>query len=395
MSQFSDTESFVRATLPGRAAACARPHHIRSAAAWFQSRFPGRVLYAVKANPAPWALEAVRAAGVTWFDVTGDTEFDGIAPLLGAQTAFMHPVKAPGAIARAYQDRHCRVFALDHERERLKIMAATGQARDLTLMIRVAVSNEDAILPLGVKFGVAGEEALALLASSRLCAERLGVSFHVGSQCMDPASFMRGIETVDALVREAGVTLDIIDVGGGFPCAYPGLRPPPMEDYLSAITAAVAASPVCAGAELWCEPGRAIAAESESILTRVELRKGDALYLNDGAFGHLYDAAHESWRFPARLIRPEGASTASLEPFQLWGPTCDAADHMPGPFLLPADTREGDYVEFGLVGAYGRAMRSSFNGFGAFDEVFVSDTPFTGLVTRADASAPQATAMVG
>ncbi|MCG8442806.1 MAG: type III PLP-dependent enzyme, partial [Caulobacterales bacterium] len=331
MTVYESTESLVRRTSPERATACARPHLIEAAARRFRALFPGRTLYAVKANPAPWAIAAVRRAGVTSFDVASEPEFEAIADVEGAHAALMHPVKGRGAIARAYFERGCRTMALDHEDELAKILAVTGGARDLSLFVRASVSNAGAVLPLEGKFGASPAEAPALLRAARRAGARLGVAFHVGSQCMDPASFTRALDAVGGLVREAGVRVDIINVGGGFPCAYPGLAPAPLEDYAGAIAEGVSRFPGGDAAELWCEPGRAIAAEGESILTRIELRKGDALYLNDGAFGHLYDAAHESWRFPARLIRPDGASNAPLTAFRLWGPTCDAADHMPGP----------------------------------------------------------------
>ena len=107
-------------------------------------------------------------------------------------------------------------------------------------------------------------------------------------------------------------------------------------------------------------------AEASSILTKVELKKGDALYLNDGSYGSLFDAAHAKWPFPVKLFRSEGGEAleveGALQPFRFYGPTCDSLDHMPGPFWLPDDIREGDYIEIGMLGAYGIAMNTRFNG---------------------------------
>jgi ornithine decarboxylase len=196
-----------------------------------------------------------------------------------------------------------------------------------------------------------------------------------------------------ALVR-AGVFADVVDVGGGFPSIYPGMVPPDMADYIDSIDRGFAEMMVHETTELWCEPGRALVAEASSILTKVELKKGDALYLNDGSYGSLFDAAHTKWPFPVKLFR--GAETADdgeaievegpLKPFRFYGPTCDSLDHMPGPFWLPDDVREGDYIEIGMLGAYGVAMNTRFNGFGDAETVVVEDAPMASMFGLAERS---------
>ena len=111
---------------------------------------------------------------------------------------------------------------------------------------------------------------------------------------------------------------------------------------------------------------------------RVERRRGDELYINDGAYGALFDAAHVGWRFPVELLRAQ-ASDAELQPFSFYGPTCDDMDYMAGPFLLPADVGPGDYIEIGMLGAYGCAMRTGFNGFTAETMIAVDDAPMASL----------------
>jgi ornithine decarboxylase len=130
--------------------------------------------------------------------------------------------------------------------------------------------------------------------------------------------------------------------------------------------------------ELWCEPGRALVAESSSILTKVELRKADALYLNEGSYGSLFDATHSKWPFPVKLVR-DGEASETAKPFGFYGPTCDSIDYMPGPFWLPDDVGEGDYVEIGMLGAYGVAMNTRFNGFGDTETVVVGDAPMASM----------------
>lgn len=355
---------------------CVRPHAAQKAADWFVRRFPGDVLYAVKANPHPAILDAVYAAGVRWFDVASLPEIELVANRFeDATLAFMHPVKARSAIRKAYYDYGVRIFVLDSREELAKIVEETGGAKDLHLVVRLAVSSDYAQHKLSGKFGASGMEAVSLLRETRAVAEELGVSFHVGSQCMRPEAWRIAMEAVSEIIREATVTIDIVDVGGGFPVAYPGLTPPPLEDYMREIETAFEGMPVLENADLWCEPGRALCVEAGSHIVRVELRKGNALYLNDGAYGALFDAAHDGLVYPVKLLRGKTSPRRPLRPFKLYGPTCDSIDAMEGPFLLPADVSEGDYIEFGITGAYGAALATKFNGFGEYIEAVVEDAP--------------------
>ncbi len=359
---------------------CARPARLAKANLWFQDNFPGEVLYAVKANPSDWAIDALYESGMRFFDVASLREIALIAERCpDARMGYLHPVKSRDSIRRAYFDYGIRIFALDCEAELHKILEETGGARDLTLVVRLAVSNDGAVFSLAGKFGVPAFEAADLIRLARAGADELGVSFHVGSQCMQPSAYRTAMLEASRLIAQAGVTVDIVDVGGGFPSIYPGLTPPPLADYVNAIEDAFDEMMVLENAELWCEPGRALVAESASILARVELRKGDALYLNDGSYGSLFDAAHAKWPFPVRLHRPVGDSTTQSASFRFFGPTCDSLDAMPGPYELPADVREGDLVEIGMLGAYGTALASRFNGFGESETVFVDDSPWPSL----------------
>jgi ornithine decarboxylase len=362
-----------------------RPGVVAVAARWFQDKFKGDVFYAVKANPSPWVIETLAAAGVSSFDVASVPEIELVsrhAP--GARMAFMHPVKSRAAIAAAYFDHGVRIFALDTHEELAKILEATGGAPDLTLMVRLAVQAEGASYSLSGKFGVDLHEAPALLLAARRATQgRMGVSFHVGSQCMRPTAFQAALAQANRAIVRAGVLVDVVDVGGGFPSVYPGMMPPEMGDYLDSIERGFAEMSVHEDTELWCEPGRALVAEATSILTKVELRKADALYLNDGSYGSLFDAAHMKWPFPVKLYRAEDGEAdqvqSLLRPFRFYGPTCDSIDHMPGPFWLPEDVREGDYVEIGMLGAYGVAMNTRFNGFGDAETVAVEDAPMASM----------------
>ena len=365
-----------------------------AAARWFQTNFRGDVFYAVKANPSPWVIETLAANGVTSFDVASIPEIELIAQHApGSRMAFMHPVKSRAAISAAYFDHGVRTFALDTHEELAKIVEATGEAKDLNLIVRLAVAAEGAAYSLSGKFGVDAHEAPPLLLAARRATQDLmGVSFHVGSQCMRPTAYQAAMTQASRALVRAGVFADVVDVGGGFPSVYPGMVPPALADYVDSIDRGFAEMMVHETTELWCEPGRALVAEGSSIVTKVELRKGEALYLNDGSYGSLFDAAHAKWPFPVKLLRNEGGEAreveGNLKPFKFWGPTCDSLDHMPGPFWLPEDVREGDYIEIGMLGAYGVAMNTRFNGFGDAEIAETKDAPMASMFGLARRSIP-------
>jgi ornithine decarboxylase len=360
------------------------------AARWFRDNLKSDIHYAVKANPSPWVIEILAREGVTSFDVASIPEIELVqkhAP--GSSMAYMHPVKSRRAISEAYFDHGVRTFSLDCHEELAKILDATGGAKDLNLIVRLAVSSEGSSYPLSGKFGVEPHEAPSLLLAARRATDELmGVSFHVGSQCMRPTAYQGAMAQASRSLVRAGVFADVVDVGGGFPSVYPGMVPPAMSDYADSIHRGFSEMMVHETTELWAEPGRALVAESTSVLAKVELRKGDALYLNDGSYGALFDAAHAKWPFPTKLVRGEGEQSPVLKPYRFYGPTCDSIDQMPGPFWLPEDVREGDYVEIGMAGAYGVAMATRFNGFGDHETVEVDDAPMGSMYGLAPRSIP-------
>lgn len=378
-----DALAVARTCAPDEPAILNRPHAAARAARFFVEKFPGKSLYAVKANPSPDLIRILWDSGVTHYDVASIGEVRMVrATLPDATLCFMHPVKSPSAITEAYRDHGVRVFSLDSLEELDKIVRATTLANggelptDLTLCVRLRVSSEYSELSLAAKFGCELSQARELLQAARQVADCLGICFHVGSQAMSPHAYVQALEKARAAIVDAAVTVDIIDVGGGFPSIYPGMTPPPLEDYFALIDRTYESLPVSYSAELWCEPGRALCAEYNSMIVRVEKRRGDELYINDGAYGALFDAAHVGWRFPVRVLRDGAeASTDALVPYSFYGPTCDDMDHMDGPFELPADIRAGDYIEIGMLGAYGAAMKTAFNGFSANEVFVVSDEP--------------------
>lgn len=338
------------------------PKRIEAAANLFVERFPGKVLYAVKANPHPAVLKILWASGLRGFDVASIREIDLVkAACPDAELYLMHPVKSRRTIRYAY-DQGVRHFAFDCAAELGKILVETNDADDLHLHLRLALpTGGSASMPLDGKYGAGFEEAIELLQAARPIAAKLGVCFHVGSQCMDPADYIKALSYIHGLLGAAGVSIDSLDCGGGFPIAYPGLTPPPMQAYFARIQKGIDVFGF-GDLEIIGEPGRALCGEGGSTLARVELRKGDDLYLNEGSYGSLFDAAQCAWKYPVKLPRADSVSETQIG-FRFFGPTCDSLDTMAGPFELPSDIREGDWIEICHLGAYGQAMATDFNGF--------------------------------
>jgi ornithine decarboxylase len=375
MRRFPSASALIGATKPDIPVIGLRPHAAARAARWFIEHFPGDVAYAYKANSSVFLLGSLYGAGIRHFDVASLPEVADAATIPGAHLHFMHPVKSRTAIRRAYSEFGVRSFALDSEDELKKILEETGGAPDLTLWVRVAVAAKNSRIPLERKFGATGAKAARLLVKARQAAKELGVTFHVGSQTETPEAYVAALDEVGRLIVKAGVVLDRLDVGGGFPSVYSGQAPAPLSAYIRAINDSVERLTVGNRCRLMCEPGRALVSEAESLIVRVNARRGNELYINDGSYGRLFDAAHLNFTYPTRLVsRPVGIHEANAD-FAFWGPTCDTIDSMKGPFSLPQSVREGDYIEIGNTGAYCRAIGGGFNGYGDFEEAILLDEP--------------------
>jgi len=374
MQRYRSAAALIKARRPEKPVLALRPHAAGRAARWFRQNFDGDIAYAYKANSSVFLIGALYGAGIRHFDVASLPEIEDAATIPDAELHFMHPVKARGAIRRAYE-LGVRSFSLDGEDELEKILQETDGARDLKLFVRVAVPAINSLIPLEHKFGITGEPATKLLIKTRQAAAKFGLTFHVGSQTTTPDAFVMALKAVRDLIVQAGVVIDVLDVGGGFPSRYANSEPAPMEDFMAAINTGIEALPARENIRLMCEPGRSLVSEAESLIVHVDARRGQNLFINDGAYGTLFDAAHLGFVFPARLVSPHVEADARLGAFELWGPTCDSIDHMPGPFLLPDCISEGDYIEIGSVGAYGRALAGHFNGYGTYEEAILMDEP--------------------
>ncbi len=365
-----------------------RPNSIKRAVNFFLENFrtnkhQSDILYSVKSNPDAAVLTHLFKSGIKHFDVASMAEVKLINELFAEEVKmyFMHPIKSREAIFDAYFNHGIRDFSLDSLDELKKILEVTNNARDLGLHVRLAIPNSHAAIDLSGKFGVLPSKSIGLIRKVRTVAQRLGICFHVGSQCMDPIEYRNAITVTKEILEQAKVKLDVLDIGGGFPSSYPGMTPPDLRSYFDEIFDTINHIALDSDCKIWCEPGRALVAESGSLLVRVEGRKKNMLYLNDGTYGGLFDAGFPGFIYPTKAIRIKGRSQFSpeVESFGFYGPTCDSLDVMKGPFYLPANIAEGDYIEIGQLGAYSRSIRTEFNGFNKNLQIEVIDEPLVSM----------------
>jgi len=385
MRKFKSVNELVNTLKPDYPVYCIRPEEIKKSVKFFKQNFPGKILYAVKTNPHEKVLKQIIANGINDFDVASLNEIKLIKKINSkVNLHFMHTVKSKESIASAYFDYGVRSFSLDNKDELRKILDATKQAKDLKLFVRIAISNEHAEIDLSRKFGAHPSEALGLV---RLCKEhskKLGISFHVGSQCMQKISYSKGIHEVGNIIKKTKIIPDIINIGGGFPSIYPDLRPDPLNNYMEEIKKGLKNLKLNKLPEIICEPGRAIVSESGSTIAKVILRKKQNLYINDGTYGSLFDAGVPNFVFPTKMITDGRVQSKKLTSFSFFGPTCDSLDYMKGPFLLPNNIKEGDYIELGQLGAYGLTFRTNFNGFYSNEIFEVNDRPIMSLLEESN-----------
>ena len=380
MQKFTDVNELVDTLKPDFPVYCIRPDSLKTSTQFFKNNFPGKVLYAVKTNPNEEVLKHIISNGIQDFDTASVNEILLIKKLKpDAHIYFMHTVKSRNDISEAYFNLGIRDFALDTKDELIKILEATNHAKDLTLYIRIAISNEHAEIDLSRKFGAPSSEALGLVRLCKEHANKIGISFHVGSQCMHKVSFSKAIREVGNIIKKTKIMPDIINVGGGFPSVYPDLNPEPIENYLNEIKNYIKKLNLPVTPELICEPGRAIVAESGSTIVKVNLRKKQKLYINDGTYGTLFDAGVPNFILPSRMISNGRTQSKKLTAFNFFGPTCDSMDYMKGPFMLPNNIKEGDYIELGQLGAYGLTFRTKFNGFYSNKIFETADQPIMSL----------------
>jgi ornithine decarboxylase len=385
MQKFKSVEQLINQLKPDKPVYCIRKKSILSASHFFQKKFPGKILYAVKTNPHSEVIKTLIESGINQFDVASIEEIKAVRKFSqNAKCSYMHTVKSKESITEAYFKYGIKTFALDTKDELIKIIESTSGAKDLELFVRVSVSNEHAEIDLSKKFGALNSEASGLLRLAKQYSKKIGLSFHVGSQCMHPISYAKGITEIGNIIKKTKIVPDYINVGGGFPTIYPDLIPQSLNNYFDEIKKGLENLELDSLPEIICEPGRALVAESGSTIVRVNLRKKQKLYINEGTYGTLFDAGTPNIVFPSKMIKDSSNKIISkkITAFDFYGPTCDSMDYMKGPFLLPNNIKENDYIELGQLGAYGLTFRTQFNGFYS-DEIYeVEDGPIMSLYNK-------------
>lgn len=342
---------------------CIYPDVYRETAKAFVAGFPGRVLYAVKANDHPEVIRLVAEGGVAHFDCASVPEIERVRSVCADATAyFMVPARLRGAAREAQRAYGVRHFMVDHLSGVAPLATEIDMARAV-VFARMAAHHESAMQDLSTKFGAPAASVPELL--QRIAAEGAepALAFNVGSAVTDPEAYAEALELAAGVLHRLPFPVRLLDIGGGFPKSYPGFPVPPLNDYFSRIRAAAAAVPLADNGEIMGEPGRALAAPGLSAVVEVLLRKNDRLYINDGMYGIFWELRFRGHdRYPIRAFRDGREMPRGSRPFKLFGPTCDGTDVLPGQVELPEDMRPGDYLEFGNIGAYSLSGRTSFNG---------------------------------
>ncbi len=338
---------------------CVYPGILKARARAFMSGFPGRTLYAVKCNPDPRVLRALHEAGVRHFDTASLGEISRVTELFpDAQCYFNHPVKGRGALEAAAEIYGLKDYVVDHISELDKLTGIVGT--EIIVEVRISTPKGKAVYDLSSKFGASPDNAVALLREADRRGARTAISFHVGSQCLDPEAYRIAMGEAADVARRAGVPIAYLDVGGGFPAEY-GTPVPPLSAYLETIVRA--RDEFGLDMPLYAEPGRALAADGCSVLAQVQLRKDGDLYINDGIYGCLAEIQLGQLKPPVRAFGRGRELGSALKTYRLFGPTCDSLDVFRVQFELPEDIGEGDWIEFRRMGAYSIGMQTAFNGF--------------------------------
>ena len=364
IEQFTDVRDLLRTSRPRDPVYCIYPHVYSEIATEFLSGFPGRVLYAVKANPDPTILGLLVEAGVRHFDCASLPEIELVDRIFpDAKKYFMTPARIRGAAATAQQKHGVRHFVVDHLSGLSQLVKEIDTSQSV-IFARMAVHHKSAMEDLSARFGAPPEEMPSLLQAIRESGAEAALAFNVGSSVTDPEAYRYSMSVTKSVLEQLPFRVRLIDVGGGYPKSYPDFIVPGLEEYFQAVRESVATLPLADNAVVLGEPGRALAAPGMSAVVEVLLRKDNRLFLNDGMFGIFWVLRIDGPdRFPVRAYRDGKPHAGETMEFQVNGPTCDSTDTLPGLVPLPADIRVGDYLEFGNIGAYSIGGRTDYNGF--------------------------------
>ena len=375
-----NTAELIEHRAPYDPVLCFSVENLRTQTRRFQREFPGHVTYAVKANHSGRVLTTLSGLGIETFDVASLQEMELVrsrAP--NAQFHYHNPVKSRREISEAYNRFGVRQFAVDDEVELAKLLDIC-EPRETTLAVRFRLEGTAAVHDFSTKFGATPPQAILLLKAASEAGFSCALTFHPGSQCYDPVAYTRHIHSAAEIARDADVELVSLNVGGGFPATYENDNLPGLEAYFTAISNAAEEAFGGSAPLLECEPGRALVASCMSLLVPVKHVRQEhrELFLQDGIYGTLMEFSQTSLRPAVTWHRTGGGRIGEkTDTFEVYGPTCDPMDRLPGRYVLPADLQEGDYLEFASMGAYSIATATRFNGYGDVRIIPVQDI-FTG-----------------
>jgi ornithine decarboxylase len=368
--RYRDAAEVSLALNPQEPIFCFSAAQLAARARQFLGHFPGEVSYAVKCNPDGRVLKTLSDAGIKVWDVASVHEMAAVRAVTPAARFHYHnPVKSRAEIKEAFEKYGCRRFAVDCRAELAKVDEILNGAR-VEIAVRFVLPRDRASSAhdFSTKFGAPEHTAAELLRTAAAKGHVPLLTFHPGSQSRDPGVYARHIEAAARIANTAGVRIAKLNAGGGFPANYVLSRAPEPEDFFKTISEAVqrAFAPGQAPA-LECEPGRGLAAPCISLLTRVKLvcSEGDDIFINDGVYGGLMEFMQVPELMPPyRVIREGRTLGGRTKSFKVFGPTCDPLDVLPHRLDLPVDLRDEDFIEFGMLGAYGLATCTRFNGYG-------------------------------
>lgn len=345
------------------------PDRLDARLAEFRRGFPGLVTYAVKANPTEDVLQRLCAGGLDGFDVASPDEIALIRRICpNAPMHYNNPVRSKAEIAAGIAAGVVS-WSVDALSEYEKLVAA-GVSPKSEVAVRFKLPVAGAAYDFGAKFGAEVDDAVDLLQHVATSGRPLALTFHVGTQCTDPAAYVTYIHAAAQIAERAGVTLDRLNVGGGFPASRDG-SPKPLEPFFAAIREAMSAFAV--RPTLICEPGRGLVADSFAYAVQVKSMRGQSVYLTDGIYGGLSEMVSMPAPALAVMSANGGWRDTARQGVRAFGPTCDSLDQLRDPLALPEGLTEGDWIVFRSMGAYVTGVTTRFNGYGLSDPITVKD----------------------
>jgi ornithine decarboxylase len=376
---FADAVAVAQTLAPEEAIFLFSASALQKRARQFLDHFPGHVSYAVKCNPSREVISTLAASGIDTWDVASVHEMKAVAAASKNPRFHYHnPVKSRREIADAYKIYGCRRFAVDCREEVQKIIDVIGRNETVELAVRLVLPRDrgSSAHDFSSKFGAPEHVCVELLKQVVAAGYQPVLTFHPGSQSKEPQVYARHIDAAARISKAADISIRTLNVGGGFPANYELSTAPEPEVFFRAIDQAVTKAFGSNRPALECEPGRGMVANCMSLLTQVKLvcTDGDDIFINDGVYGGLMEYMQvPDLKPPYRLIRNGEVLDGEAKEYKVFGPTCDPLDVLPHRIDLFAGIQEGDYIEFGTLGAYGLATVTRFNGYGEHEIVAVDD----------------------